>query len=52
MDTSLFCPECHNILDLPGDEEFVVCTVCGAKQSAICINYSDGSYGSRFPYSV
>lgn len=34
MDTSLFCPECHNLLDLPGDEEFVVCSVCGAKQSA------------------
>lgn len=34
MDTSLFCPECHNLLDLPGDEEFVLCVVCGARQSA------------------
>lgn len=31
---SLFCPECHNLLDLPGDEDVVTCTVCGAKQSS------------------
>lgn len=28
----LFCPECHNILDLPGDEDYVTCVVCGALQ--------------------
>ena len=31
---SLFCPECHNLLDLPGDDEYVICTVCGARQSS------------------
>lgn len=29
----LFCPECHNILDLPGDEDYVTCAACGARQS-------------------
>lgn len=33
MDT-LFCPECQNLLDLPGDEETIICSVCGAAQSS------------------
>lgn len=31
MDT-LFCPDCSNLLDLPGDEDIVNCTACEAKQ--------------------
>ena len=31
---SLFCPQCHNLLDYPSDEDFVVCTVCGERQNA------------------
>lgn len=34
MNSSLFCPECESILDLPGDDDFVVCAVCGTKQAA------------------
>jgi DNA-directed RNA polymerase I subunit RPA12 len=31
---SLFCPQCRNLLDYPGDESFVLCSVCGQRQSA------------------
>lgn len=31
---SLFCPQCNNLLDYPGDEDFVVCTVCGERQDS------------------
>lgn len=31
---SLFCPDCHNLLDLPGEEDFVSCAACGARQSS------------------
>jgi hypothetical protein len=31
---SLFCPHCKSILDIPADEEFIICSVCGERQSA------------------
>ncbi|PJF18223.1 DNA-directed RNA polymerase subunit, partial [Paramicrosporidium saccamoebae] len=50
---SLFCPECHNLLDLPGDEDVVTCTVCGAKQSASVVTRSrPGLFGDIFKKRV
>lgn len=31
---SLFCTQCRNLLDYPGDESVVACSVCGQQQSA------------------
>ena len=31
---SLFCPQCRNLLDYPGDQSVVTCSVCGQQQSA------------------
>lgn len=38
MDT-LFCPECHNILDLPTEDNIVTCDACQSVQNASGINY-------------
>lgn len=31
---ALFCPQCRSILDIPADEDFIICSVCGEKQAA------------------
>lgn len=31
---NLFCPECRNLLDLPGEEDKVLCSVCHTPQPA------------------
>lgn len=31
---ALFCPQCKSILDIPADEDFIACSVCGERQAA------------------
>lgn len=35
---ALFCPQCRSILDIPADEDFIICSVCGERQAASGIN--------------
>lgn len=37
---ALFCPQCRSILDIPADEDFIICSVCGEKQAASGNNYN------------
>ncbi|KAL1921794.1 uncharacterized protein VTP21DRAFT_10436 [Calcarisporiella thermophila] len=31
----IFCPECGNLLDMPGDDDLLACSLCGTVQSSI-----------------
>lgn len=31
---ALFCSQCRSILDIPADEDFIICSVCGERQAA------------------
>lgn len=41
---ALFCPQCRSILDIPADEDFIICSVCGEKQAASGKNHRVPSF--------